>query len=281
MPPFSFVRTIVPLILIAVSATPGETALAACDLEPGGTGVIAEVLDAETVRLEDGMEIRLINMVSPRTPLWLGVEHDWHAALAAEASLSEMTLGTQVRYAFGDTREDRYGRTLAHLFVQPLENGEPEVWVQGEMIAKGRARAASFRDNRACMEVLLGREAEARDQSLGLWADEHYRIRSADDVDEVARLLNHFHVVEGVVHNVAERSARSYLNFAEDWREDFTISIARSARRLFEDAGIDLKDLAGARIRVRGWIRNLNGPMIEVSHPEQMELLDQQIPEEE
>ena len=32
--------------------------------------------------------------------------------------------------------------------------------------------------------------------------------------------------------------------------------------------------MEGKRIRVRGWLRSYNGPVIDVTHPEQIELLD-------
>lgn len=64
-----------------------------------------------------------------------------------------------------------------------------------------------------------------------------------------------------------------YLNFAEDWRADFTISIARKTAKAFEAAGLDLHALAGKRVRVRGWVERRNGPMIEATYPEQIELL--------
>jgi len=41
----------------------------------------------------------------------------------------------------------------------------------------------------------------------------------------------------------------------------------------FPAAGIDVKGLAGKRVRVRGWIEWRSGPMIAVTHPEQLELL--------
>ena len=41
----------------------------------------------------------------------------------------------------------------------------------------------------------------------------------------------------------------------------------------FTAAGIDLTALAGKRLRVRGWVMWRNGPMIEATHPEQIELL--------
>jgi len=72
---------------------------------------------------------------------------------------------------------------------------------------------------------------------------------------------------------VGEGGGRLYLNFAKDWRSDFTISVERKDLSAFAAAGIDLKHLAGKRLRVRGTLAWLNGPMIEASHPEQIELL--------
>jgi micrococcal nuclease len=41
----------------------------------------------------------------------------------------------------------------------------------------------------------------------------------------------------------------------------------------FSAGGIDLKGLAGKRLRVRGWVEWRNGPMIAATHREQIELL--------
>ena len=49
---------------------------------------------------------------------------------------------------------------------------------------------------------------------------------------------------------------RIYLNFGDDWRTDFTVSVAPGDNNLFEEAGINLLSLAGQRIRIRGWLRN-------------------------
>jgi micrococcal nuclease len=53
-----------------------------------------------------------------------------------------------------------------------------------------------------------------------------------------------------------------YLNFG-----DVTISIDRKHVPAFPAAGIDVKGLAGKRVRVRGWIEWRSGPMIAVTHP--------------
>jgi len=79
--------------------------------------------------------------------------------------------------------------------------------------------------------------------------------------------------VEGRVMDVAVVRGRTFLNYGSDWRSDFTVSIAARDWRRFEDSGISADDYLGRRIRVRGWLKSRNGPMIDVTHPEQIEVL--------
>src|SRR5262249_21147619 len=87
------------------------------------------------------------------------------------------------------------------------------------------------------------------------------------------RLTQTYQLVEGTVLSVGEGAGRIYLNFTRDWKSDFTISVARKDLPAFDQAGIDLKTLAGKRVRVRGWVIWRHGPMIEATHPEQSELI--------
>jgi micrococcal nuclease len=84
-----------------------------------------------------------------------------------------------------------------------------------------------------------------------------------------------FQLVEGRVIDVATVRNRTYLNFGADWRRDFTISIAPKDRRRFRKSGVDPMSYKGQRIRVRGWLKSYNGSMIDVTHPEQFEILDE------
>lgn len=138
---------------------------------------------------------------------------------------------------------------------------------------EGLARVYSFPDNRACVSELLLAENDAREKGLGLWASPVYRIENADDLDRLGRLTKSYQLVEGRVLSVGEGAGRIYLNFTRDWKSDFTISIARKDVGAFAAEGIDLKALAGRRVRVRGWVIWWNGPMIEATHPEQIEVL--------
>lgn len=89
----------------------------------------------------------------------------------------------------------------------------------------------------------------------------------------LGRLIHSYQLVEGTVAAVGEGGGRLYLNFTSDWRSDFTISVERKDASAFAAAGIDLKNLAGTRLRARGFLAWRNGPMIEASHPDQIELL--------
>lgn len=91
--------------------------------------------------------------------------------------------------------------------------------------------------------------------------------------DRLGRLTQTYQLVEGRVVSVGEGAGRVYLNFARDWKSDFTISVARKDASAFQAEGIDLKALAGKRVRMRGWVIWRNGPMIEATHPEQIEIL--------
>ena len=73
----------------------------------------------------------------------------------------------------------------------------------------------------------------------------------------------------------AKPQSRLYLNFGTDWKTDFTVAIDARALKLFKAAGLDPMTWEGRRLRIRGWIKSFNGPLIDVTHPEQIEVLEE------
>ena len=116
----------------------------------------------------------------------------------------------------------------------------------------------------------LARERRARAAGRGIWALDYYRVRRPG---EAARDVGSFQLVEGRVREVAVVRGRAYLNYGEDWRSDFTVTLTPAVRRRFESEGVSPAAYQGRRLRVRGWLKSFNGPMIEVTHPEQIEVL--------
>ena len=82
-------------------------------------------------------------------------------------------------------------------------------------------------------------------------------------------------MIEGRVLDAAKVKGTVYLNFGENWRSDFTITIENRARRTFIKSKLDPLSLEGRRIRVRGWLKRRNGPGIKATHPEQIEVIEQ------
>jgi endonuclease YncB( thermonuclease family) len=248
----------------------GALSAAACDLPETELATVASVIDGETLELADGRTVRLIGAKAPKPPLgWRG-EDPWPFVAEARAALEGLAAGKRVELGFGERRSDRHGHLLAQVFV--VEKGA-RLWLQQAMVAKGLARVYSLPDDRACAADLLPHEREAREKRLGLWGSSAYRIVGATDLERLRRLIHSYQLVEGRVVAVGEGAGRLYLNFAEDWRSDFTVSIERKQLPAFAAAGIDVKSLAGRRVLARGTLAWRNGPMIEASHPEQLELL--------
>ena len=94
---------------------------------------------------------------------------------------------------------------------------------------------------------------------LGLWADPYYDVLDAETPADVLAQRGRFALVEGKVVSVRESGATIYVNFGRRWSEDFTVTILKRNERNFTAAGLDLKGLAGRRVRVRGWIEARGG----------------------
>jgi endonuclease YncB( thermonuclease family) len=238
-----------------------------CTLTPGPSHTVVRVIDAETVRLDDGGEVRLIGALAPRAPDFADTSAPWPPEQQAVAQLTGLVLGRSVELAFAEHRFDRYGRLLAHLFV--MRDAE-RVWVQGKMLSSGNARAYVLPGDAACLPELVAHEAAARAAGSGIWALSLYRPRSADDPAKLLKRRNSFEIVTGRIAHVAPSKTRTYLNFGEDWHTDFTAGIAGKVLRARPEWAQTLGALEGRTVEVRGWIEYRNGPYIEITDPGQL-----------
>ena len=228
--------------------------------------VVKGIVDGDTLTLFSGKEVRLVGIQAPKLPLGRSGFKTWPLAEESRTVLKTLANSRSVSLHFVGRREDRYQRYLAHL---TLPDG---TWVQGELLAKGMARVYSFRDNRKLISEMLALERSAREHRRGIWTLPYYRIRNPA---ETWNDIGSFQIVEGRVVDAARVRNVVYINFGPDWRTDFTFRIDRRALRLFERAGIDPLIFPGRAIRGRGWIKLQNGPLIDITHPEQVELLDE------
>ena len=261
-------RTLCLAFVVSTAAAAEPAVLMPVDAPaPVTSGTVESVADGDTLDLEPGGTIRLVGLQAPKLPLGRPGFKAWPLAEESRNALQAMVSGHVLTIRPGTTPKDRWGRTLAHL------EREDGLWVQGEMLRNGWARVYTFPDNRLLAGDMLALEREARAARRGIWALRWYAVRSPESA---ARAVDTFQLVEGRVVDAASVRGRVYLNFGPDWKTDFTIVVPPKVRRQFDREGMDLLALKDRRVRVRGWLKEYNGPMVEVSHPEQLEILESQ-----
>lgn len=121
------------------------------------------VNDGDTIVLADGRHIRYIGINAPE------IDHENKKAepfgYAAKKYNKGLVLSKLVRLEFDKKKHDRYGRTLAYVF---LNNG---VFVNKVMIEKGYAYCLFLRSNNKYDQVLLKSQRNAMSAKRGIWGN--------------------------------------------------------------------------------------------------------------
>lgn len=219
--------------------------------------------DGQTLTLDDGRTLRLAGIEAALPPADSPPERAWPLAQAATARLRALAAGRSLVLA--DTANDRYGRIVGHAFA------EGGVWLQGALLADGLARVRTTPDDRARAAAMLLIEQDARAARRGIWATRTYTVRDAADTATLGRDSGSFQIVTGRVSRAEKRSEAVYIDFGEDWRTDTTARLDRDAQRRFAAAGANPLPPAGTVVRLRGWVESYSGPLIRITHPEQIE----------
>lgn len=196
--------------------------------------------------LADGRRLQLEGVVVP-------VDLVPTRALAAAAARAGMAAleGRALDLAVSGT--DRHGRLLGS--ARLASAGEA-----GDLATLLVSTGAAYADGEGrCAAALLGAEDEARAARRGLWARTD-ALLEAEDEARLSGLVGLYAVVEGRVLAVGARRGRTYLNFGETWREDFTVIVLKADFATIFGQGQDAMMLRGERVRVRGVVREQGGP---------------------
>ncbi|MGH6675051.1 MAG: thermonuclease family protein, partial [Xanthobacteraceae bacterium] len=246
---------------------------------------VSSVVDGRDFALDDGRTVHLAAVEVPLLPR----TGDLPAApggVAAEVALANLMAGAQVVLRQADFKLDRYGRTVAYA---ETSRGGSRHSVEADMVSAGFARVADDIGSLTCAYELLRREDAARRAKLGLWALSYYQPISADRPADIVAQRSRFALVEGRVVSVHASGPTLYINFGRRWSEDFSVTVRKRNEREFAAGGVDLRALAGRRVRVRGWVEAhgnaaagpetgtgsglWHAPWIEAVYPEQIELI--------
>jgi len=249
---------LIGLGLIGFGATPLTARETPCLAERIDEGRVGAIVDARTLRLQDGREVRLAGVEDTVSGLAAGS--------AQRAALESLAIDRDIILR-GSQNPDRYGRISAIAFVQG--QNQP---IQANMLENGHLVVTAAIEDEDCAAYLRRVEARARRAKRGIWA-EPAAIKNTEMPGDILAVVGQFVVAEGRVQSVREAGATFYINFGRRWTQDFAVTISRRNLAAFEAAGIPLKSLERRRVRVRGWVEQRGGPRIHASWAGQIEVV--------
>ncbi len=265
--PVAFGALLVALVPISVSADAqnAPSVQPACPAAGSERGSIANIDERLEITLKDGRTLRLAGLEPPRpTPDQPDFDTTARDALRARA-------GNEVAFVPLAEKPDRWGRIPAFIFFE--QPGAAPVSVGQFLLAGGFARFMPEPEAHPCRAFFLAAEASARAAKLGVWRDPFYAVLSPTDRDAFAERAATNVVVEGRLSGIDEGRLRTYLEFAPRTARAFEVTILQRNVKKFARAGLEFHALIGRTLRVRGLLDLRFGPQIEISSPDEIELI--------
>ncbi|SDU27772.1 thermonuclease family protein [Halopseudomonas salegens] len=220
---------------------------------------LMRVIDGDTVELSDGRRVRLIGLDTPE--IGYRGEPSEPFALAARDRLRELVVAGELRMQVGEEAEDRYGRTLGHLFTANGSN------VEARLLAEGLGFALAVPPNTALWRCQAAAEAQARQQGLALWG--------VDPVRPASQLRSGgFALIRGKVTSIDRAGKQLWIELDGP----LVLRLRDTDRQHF--AGLRPEAWQGREMEVRGWVieRGSRRPgrkplLLPLEHPGMLKLL--------
>ncbi len=218
------------------------------------------VFDGDTVRLSDGRRLRLLGINTPEVGHKQG-EHSEPLAERARSALRALVAGSPwVGLRYDAQRTDRYGRTLAHLFLPDGTN------IQRSLLDQGLATTLVVPPNLWSWKCYRAAEGKARRAQRGLWRLSRYQAVEAADLPARA---HGYRIVSGLVQRVGESRHALWLNL----KGRLAVRIDKADLPWFKE--LSLRRLRGHRVLVRGWLHPGRDELrLNVRHPSALRRLD-------
>ena len=220
---------------------------------------VKKVFDGDTILLSDDRVVRYIGIDAPESGGRKPVEY---YGVNSKRLNEELTSGKVVRLEMDVERIDKYGRTLAYVYVD-------DIFVNMRLVELGAAVARPYPTNLKYHKELARKMELARDEKRGLWANVDKWMVTAKDA---GRHMGLSKTVVGRILHSENKSFGVFLNFGDDFSKDFTVFISNKNLTYFADSGIynPASKYLGKVVEITGTIKEKNGPSIAVKHPGQI-----------
>ncbi len=193
------------------------------------------VYDGDTVKLADGLRVRLLNLNAPEVET--RARRGEPGGEQAKEALKALVQNQRVRLEFDVERQDKYGRTLAYLFTAD------GIHVNVELVRRGLAWANLHPPNLKYAEAILAAQREAERLKRGIWGMDAY----APQPIEVLRhkKLYGWHRFVGKMKRI--KTLRKFVRLEFDY--GVYVTIPKTNLKWFKA----LETYLGQKLEVRGW----------------------------
>jgi micrococcal nuclease len=225
---------------------------------------VRRVIDGDTFVLTDGAHVRLVGVDTPE--LERGGRPVQYYAEEARKFLTGLVQDKKVTLKIPWPRKDKYGRTLAYLY---LENG---TFVNAEIIKQGYGFAYT-KYPFEYMDTFREYQKQAMRESRGLWG----RNLVTDGLKAIGPSEANKHyservIVQGKIIRTYSSRKACFLNFHQDWQHHLSVVIFAGSFYKFPDS--PEKYYLNKHVKVLGKIREYRGaPEIILNNATEIQIL--------
>lgn len=237
-------------------------------LKSQSSKTVQTIVNATTLTMGDNSIIRLDGILIPDQ--YTPNNQDSPIHTQALTLIEEHFAGKSVRAYYDRALREPPKDRSRHLLAQ-LVNDKDNIWAQKLLLETGLAVYWPSETTASIASYLRAYENVARTGKIGLWANEQYTPRTPENVKANSFQMQ---IVEGKPTRIATVRDMIYVNFGQNWREDFTVNIPQNLRKAFAKHGEKPISWQGKLLRIRGFVEDYNGPMIKIDSPEQIEIIE-------
>jgi endonuclease YncB( thermonuclease family) len=207
---------------------------------------LSKVINSSLIVLESGKKVKLASII---TPYYLQLDkYEQHALDFLNRQLQDKDI------LLTEHSQDRYGNIVADVFV-----GD-NYYIQEQMVSQGLAAVYNKQTNDDNFIKINQAENLARNEQLNIWQSNNMVVRNSDYIMQGDE--GKFAIVSGTVKKVSVNKGVTYINFGDDWRNDFTVIVGKTNRRFLND----LFPLTGKSLIVKGVLEKYNGYAIKINN---------------
>ncbi len=129
------------------------------------SAMVEDTVDGDTVRISGGKLVRYIGIDAPELRRKKGGSWLYDPTPFSKEAYDlnrRLVEGKSVRLEYDEEKRDKYNRVLAYLYIG-------DVFVNGEMVRAGLAKASIYPPNAKYAGLLMSLEKDAKESKVGMW----------------------------------------------------------------------------------------------------------------